>query len=62
MYLIRNADVYAPEHLGKQDILICNDKIAAVCPFLRAESSRHQGDRCPGGKRRSPVLLTSTSI
>ena len=34
MYLIRNADVYAPEHLGKQDILICNDKIAAVAPSL----------------------------
>lgn len=30
MYLIRNATLYAPEWKGKQDILICNDKIAAI--------------------------------
>ncbi len=28
--LIKNADVYAPEHLGKRDILICDEKICAV--------------------------------
>lgn len=28
--LIKNADVYAPEHLGRRDILICGEKIAAV--------------------------------
>lgn len=28
--LIKNADVYAPEHLGKSDILICDEKISAV--------------------------------
>lgn len=61
MYLIRNADVYAPEHLGKQDILICNDKIAAVAPSLEPN--------LPGievidahGKTAVPGLLTSTSI
>ena len=25
--LLKNGDVYAPEHIGKADILICNDKI-----------------------------------
>lgn len=28
--LIKNADVYAPAHLGQQDILLCNDKIVAM--------------------------------
>ena len=28
--LIKNADVFAPEHLGKRDILICDEKICAV--------------------------------
>ena len=23
---VKNADLYAPEHLGKRDILICNDR------------------------------------
>lgn len=27
MLLIRHADVYAPEYLGRQDVLICNNKI-----------------------------------
>ena len=27
---VKNADLYAPEHLGKRDILICNDKVIAV--------------------------------
>lgn len=30
MLLIRNAHVYAPENLGKMDILICEEKILAV--------------------------------
>jgi len=33
--LIRNADVYTPEHLGIRDILICGDKIAAIEPSLK---------------------------
>ena len=32
--LIKNADVYAPEHLGKRDILICGEKISAVADHL----------------------------
>ena len=28
--LIKNADVYAPEHLGTTDVFIINDKIVAV--------------------------------
>ena len=28
--LIKNADVYAPEHLGTTDVFIVNDKIVAV--------------------------------
>lgn len=29
-YLIKNADIYAPEHIGVQDILVVADKIVAV--------------------------------
>ena len=28
--LIKNADIYAPEHIGKADILICDDKIERI--------------------------------
>lgn len=34
IYWIRNAQVYGPEPMGKNDILICNDKIAAIGPEL----------------------------
>lgn len=27
MKLIQNIDVYAPQHLGKKDVLMINDKI-----------------------------------
>lgn len=30
MYLIRNAEVYGPTPMGRNDILVCNDKIAAI--------------------------------
>ncbi|MBQ5814296.1 MAG: beta-aspartyl-peptidase, partial [Clostridia bacterium] len=30
MKLIKNADIYAPEHLGLKDILICGNKIARI--------------------------------
>ena len=33
-YLIQNADVYAPEHLGMRDILLCNDKIIQVAEHI----------------------------
>lgn len=32
--LIKNADVYAPKHLGKRDILICGEKIYAMDEHL----------------------------
>ena len=32
--LIKHADVYAPQHLGEQDILFCNDKIIAIAPEI----------------------------
>ena len=35
--LIKNAEVYDPRFLGKQDILILGDKIAAVGKNLQAE-------------------------
>ncbi len=33
-YLIQNADVYAPEHLGLRDVLVCNDKIIKVAEHI----------------------------
>lgn len=32
--IIKNADVYAPQPLGQQDILFCNDKIIAMAPTI----------------------------
>lgn len=32
--LIKNAQVYAPEPLGLNDILLVNDKIAAIAPDI----------------------------
>ena len=32
--LLKNADVYAPEHLGLVDILIVNDKIVRIVSIL----------------------------
>ncbi len=32
--LFKNADVYAPEHIGKADILICNDKIVDIAEHI----------------------------
>lgn len=34
IYLIKNADLYAPQHIGNTDILVCNGKIEAVAPNL----------------------------
>lgn len=33
--LIKNADLYAPQPLGVQDILFCNDKIIAIQPKIQ---------------------------
>ncbi|MEI3578930.1 MAG: beta-aspartyl-peptidase [Acutalibacteraceae bacterium] len=32
--LLKNGDVYAPEHIGKADILICNDKIIDIAEHI----------------------------
>ncbi len=32
--LIKNADIYSPEHIGKADILICGDKIEKIAPKI----------------------------
>ncbi len=32
--LVKNADIYAPEHIGKSDILICGDKIEKIVSKL----------------------------
>lgn len=33
-YLIRNADLYTPDHAGRRDILICHDKILHIAPHI----------------------------
>lgn len=35
--LIKNADLYAPEHLGHRDLLICNDRIIQIAPEIKFE-------------------------
>ncbi|MBQ7049465.1 MAG: beta-aspartyl-peptidase [Firmicutes bacterium] len=32
--LIKNADLYTPDHMGRRDLLICNDKIVKVVPSI----------------------------
>lgn len=36
--LLKNADVYAPEHLGLRDVLICDTRIAAIEPHIDASA------------------------
>ena len=36
--LLRNVNVYSPTHLGMNDILIANDKIAAIAPAIHLSS------------------------
>lgn len=35
--LIKNADLYTPDHLGRRDLLICNDKIVKIAPQIDFE-------------------------
>ncbi len=39
MILLRNADVYAPDALGEQDLLIGGDRIVAMAPYLSPPSA-----------------------
>ena len=36
-YLFRNAEVYAPEHLGRKDILVVGQKIIAIDNHIDAK-------------------------
>lgn len=56
LYLIKNADVYAPNHLGMNDLLIANGKFVAIAPKL---SFTHSGliEIDAKGKRVLPGLI-----
>ena len=34
MLLLKNADLYAPEHVGRSDVLVGGGKILAVLKFM----------------------------
>jgi beta-aspartyl-dipeptidase (metallo-type) len=54
--LIKNANVYAPQHLGNKDILIAGEKIAAIASDLsKYESDAHVWDA--QGKTLTPGLI-----
>ena len=55
MILIKNADVYAPEHLGIRDVLICGAQIEAVGEGLKGGSGCRIIDA--GGKKLTPGLI-----
>ena len=44
MYLIKNAVVYDPQPKGINDVLVVNDRIAAVGKDLNPADSNNQGD------------------
>ena len=54
--LIKNADVYAPEHLGKKDILIANGKIERIADNIKLAGLPHQTINARG-KKVSPGLI-----
>ena len=35
MLLVKNAEIYAPEYLGKKDLLICGGKIECIQDSIR---------------------------
>ena len=59
MKLIQNIDVYAPQHLGKKDVLIINDKIVKMkaAGSISADGFLSEAERinsCGGGPARGP--------
>lgn len=42
MLLIKNAEVYAPEYIGKKDILICNEKIECISDEIKEVPFEHE--------------------
>jgi len=56
--ILRNAEVYAPEHLGKRDLLIADRKIAAIAESLpRLPAGIEHEDIDLGGRRLTPGLI-----
>ena len=43
MKLIQNIDVYAPQHLGKKDVLIINDKIVLITTLIISKKPGNTG-------------------
>ena len=41
-YLIKGANVFTPKFLGKKDVLILEEKIAAIEAIHRPEPARHK--------------------
>lgn len=70
MILIKEADIYAPEHLGIRDVLICGERVEAVgenlpalcnCRIIEARGKRltpgpDRPARTPGRGRRGGEL------
>lgn len=56
LYLIKNADVYAPEHLGMQDLLLAHGKIVAMGEQLQYSQAEVQTIDAQG-KRVTPGLI-----
>ena len=56
--ILRNAEVYAPERLGKRDLLIADRKIAAIAESLpRLPAGIEHEDIDLGGRRLTPGLI-----
>ena len=60
MKLIQNIDVYAPQHLGKKDVLIINDKIVKIkdAGSISADGFLSEAERING----EGLLLTPDSL
>nr|WP_330413531.1 hypothetical protein [Coprococcus sp. AF21-14LB] len=59
MYLIKNAEVYAPEYLGKKDVLLGGEKILKIGTDLPAEISYGVEVIDGTGKTLMPGLIDS---
>ena len=57
MYLIKGADVYAPEHIGTKDILVCAGKIVKIADELPAEEAYGVENVSGEGKILFPGLI-----
>ena len=55
MILFKNADVYAPKHLGRRDVLVCSGRIEAVGETLEGGTGCRIIDA--SGKKLAPGLI-----